>query len=58
MVQIPLSAPSAPTANAGVPLGRYGQPADIAQGILFLCSPHSNRITGTTLDVNGGMLMD
>jgi 3-oxoacyl-[acyl-carrier protein] reductase len=47
-----------PTANSSVPLGRYGQPADIAQGILFLCSPQSNWITGTTLDVNGGMLMD
>lgn len=49
---------SGPTANSSVPLGRYGQPADIAQGILFLCSPQSNWITGTTLDVNGGMLMD
>jgi 3-oxoacyl-[acyl-carrier protein] reductase len=41
-----------------VPLGRFGQPEDIAQAILFLCSPASNWITGTTLDVNGGMLMD
>lgn len=47
-----------PTANGNVPLGRYGQPEDIAQAILFLCSPASNWITGTTLDVNGGMLMD
>ncbi|MFT3964405.1 MAG: SDR family oxidoreductase [Sphingobium sp.] len=51
-------APPSPTANSNVPLGRYGQPADIAQGILFLCSPQSNWITGTTLDINGGMLMD
>jgi 3-oxoacyl-[acyl-carrier protein] reductase len=47
-----------PTAHGSVPLGRYGQPEDIAQAILFLCSPASNWITGTTLDVNGGMLMD
>jgi 3-oxoacyl-[acyl-carrier protein] reductase len=47
-----------PKAAGSVPLGRFGQPADIAQGILFLCSPASNWITGTTLDVNGGMLMD
>jgi 3-oxoacyl-[acyl-carrier protein] reductase len=47
-----------PSANGNVPLGRYGQPEDIAQAILFLCSPQSNWITGTTLDVNGGMLMD
>lgn len=49
---------AAPSANGNVPLGRYGAPEDIAQGILFLCSPASNWITGTVLDVNGGMLMD
>lgn len=47
-----------PKPHSSVPLGRYGQPEDIAQAILFLCSPASNWITGTTLDVNGGMLMD
>jgi 3-oxoacyl-[acyl-carrier protein] reductase len=47
-----------PSANGNVPLGRFGQPEDIAQSILFLCSPASNWITGTVLDVNGGMLMD
>lgn len=47
-----------PSANGSVPLGRFGQPEDIAQAILFLSSPASNWITGTTLDVNGGMLMD
>lgn len=47
-----------PSPNGNVPLGRFGQPEDIAQGIVFLCSPQSNWITGTTLDINGGMLMD
>lgn len=47
-----------PKAHGSVPLGRFGQPEDIAQAILFLASPASNWITGTTLDVNGGMLMD
>jgi 3-oxoacyl-[acyl-carrier protein] reductase len=47
-----------PSAHGSVPLGRFGQPEDIAQAILFLCSPASNWITGTVLDVNGGMLMD
>jgi 3-oxoacyl-[acyl-carrier protein] reductase len=47
-----------PSANDSVPLRRFGQPEDIAQAILFLCSPASNWITGTVLDVNGGMLMD
>ncbi len=49
---------SAPKAHGSVPLGRFGQPEDIAQAILFLSSPASNWITGTVLDVNGGMLMD
>ncbi|MAS04982.1 MAG: short-chain dehydrogenase [Ahrensia sp.] len=49
---------AAPSANGNVPLGRFGQPEDIAQAILFLASPASNWITGTVLDVNGGMLMD
>jgi 3-oxoacyl-[acyl-carrier protein] reductase len=47
-----------PSANGSVPLQRFGQPEDIAQAILFLSSPASNWITGTVLDVNGGMLMD
>mgnify|MGYP001571010850 CR=1 FL=1 len=31
---------------------------DIAQAALFLCSPASNWITGTSLDISGGMWMD
>jgi 3-oxoacyl-[acyl-carrier protein] reductase len=48
----------APPKPTNVPLGRFGTPEDIAQSILFLSSPASNWITGTVLDVNGGMLMD
>jgi 3-oxoacyl-[acyl-carrier protein] reductase len=48
----------APAANATVPLGRYGNADDIAQAALFLCSPASNWITGTSLDISGGMWMD
>jgi len=47
----------APAANATVPLGRYGNAEDIAQAALFLCSPASNWITGTSLDISGGMWM-
>jgi 3-oxoacyl-[acyl-carrier protein] reductase len=47
-----------PAANATVPLGRYGNADDIAQAALFLCSPASNWITGTSLDISGGMWMD
>jgi 3-oxoacyl-[acyl-carrier protein] reductase len=48
----------APSANATVPLGRYGNSQDIAQAALFLCSAASNWITGTSLDISGGMWMD
>lgn len=48
----------APSPNATVPLGRYGNAEDIAQAALFLCSPASNWITGTSLDISGGMWMD
>lgn len=49
---------NAAPAPSNVPLGRFGHPDDIAQAVLFLASPQSNWITGTVLDVNGGMLMD
>jgi len=42
---------------ARIPLGRLGTPEDIAQAVLFLASPRAGYITGTTLHVNGGMLM-
>ena len=48
----------APAANSTVPLGRYGNAEDIAQAALFLCSAASNWITGTSLDISGGMWMD
>jgi 3-oxoacyl-[acyl-carrier protein] reductase len=48
----------APSAHKSVPLGRYGQPEDIAQSILFLASPASNWITGTTIDINGGQYLN
>ncbi len=43
--------------NAQIPLGRLGQPADVAAAVAFLCSPHAAYITGETLHVNGGMYM-
>src|ERR1700693_4200641 len=41
--------------NAQIPLGRLGQPADIAAAVAFLCSPGAAYIIGETLHVNGGM---
>ena len=43
--------------NAQIPLGRLGQPADVAAAVAFLCSPDGAYITGETLHVNGGMHM-
>ncbi len=40
-----------------VPVGRLGTPEDVANAVYFLSSPLSDYITGTTLDVNGGLLM-
>jgi 3-oxoacyl-[acyl-carrier protein] reductase len=41
-----------------IPLGRLGQVDDIAHAVCYLASPHASYITGNTIHVNGGMLMD
>jgi NAD(P)-dependent dehydrogenase (short-subunit alcohol dehydrogenase family) len=45
-----------PTFNAFHPLGRNGQPGDVAEAILFLASDQSCWITGTILPVDGGVM--
>jgi NAD(P)-dependent dehydrogenase (short-subunit alcohol dehydrogenase family) len=38
------------------PIGRFGQPEEIAAAVLYLCSPGAAFITGTALPVDGGIL--
>jgi len=38
-----------------VPLGRWGEPEDIAHAVAFLCDPASSWITGEVLRISGGM---
>jgi 3-oxoacyl-[acyl-carrier protein] reductase len=38
-----------------IPMGRFGDPSDIANGVLFLASEAASYITGTTLVIDGGM---
>ncbi len=42
---------------AKIPLGRFGDPREVAEAAAFLLSDHASYITGETLRVNGGMLM-
>jgi NAD(P)-dependent dehydrogenase (short-subunit alcohol dehydrogenase family) len=41
--------------EAMVPLGRWGQPADVAGAVLFLASPEGSYITGAEIAVDGGL---
>lgn len=40
-----------------IPLGRPGQPVDVAGAVAFLCSEDASYITGAVLDINGGAYM-
>lgn len=41
-----------------VPLGRFGQAREVAAAVAFLASEGASYVTGSTIHVNGGMLMD
>jgi NAD(P)-dependent dehydrogenase (short-subunit alcohol dehydrogenase family) len=40
------------------PIGRIGQPRDVAQAVAFLCDPANSFVTGALLAVDGGQLVD
>jgi 3-oxoacyl-[acyl-carrier protein] reductase len=40
-----------------IPLGRAGQPQDVAEAVAFLASDASKHMTGQTLHINGGRIM-
>jgi meso-butanediol dehydrogenase / (S,S)-butanediol dehydrogenase / diacetyl reductase len=48
--------PAGPAASiaARVPLGRWGQPEDVANAILFLCSDEAAHVSGANIPVDGG----
>ena len=43
--------------TAKIPMGRFGEPSEVAEATAFLLSDHASYITGETLKVNGGMFM-
>ena len=40
----------------GIPLGRLGEPAEIAESVAFLCSPRNSYMTGQVIVLDGGYL--
>jgi len=40
----------------GIPMGRFGEPIDVAYGILYLASDESKYVTGTEMTIDGGIL--
>jgi len=43
---------------SSIPMGRAGAAEEVAEAIAFLASPRSSYLTGETIEVNGGQLMD
>jgi len=39
------------------PIGRVGTPEEVAQAVLWLCSPSASFMVGCALDVDGGYLI-
>ena len=46
-----------PDMVAKIPVGRLGQPVEVADLVAYLCSAHAGFITGAVIDINGGFLI-
>jgi NAD(P)-dependent dehydrogenase (short-subunit alcohol dehydrogenase family) len=57
LIRTPMIAEMADLADK-VPIGRLGEPDDVAAVVAFLASDHASYITGEVVDVNGGWLID
>ena len=51
----PSDGPHSEANKAATCLGRYGKPEEIAAGIVFLASPGASYVTGTILNIDGGL---
>lgn len=57
MLRLSLKEGDEAAAAALIPLGRLGTPEDVAGAVAFLCSPAASYMTGSVIDVNGGVRM-
>ena len=42
------------TIKKDIPLGRFGEPIEIAHAVRFVCSPEADFVTGSVMTVDGG----
>jgi 3-oxoacyl-[acyl-carrier protein] reductase len=57
MVQAVSSPDQLESSKARIPLGRWVMPQDVAASVLFLSSDDASMITGSTIDVDGGLMV-
>lgn len=57
MLRLSLAPGDEPAAASNIPLGRIGQPQDVAAAVEYLISEDASYVTGSVIDVNGGYRM-